>query len=59
MLAPSAHFAEAFRLFDAANREDPTLETGDDGQPTPKELLYAQRMTAWFGSASMMVTLSP
>ncbi|MGI4733571.1 MAG: DUF4202 domain-containing protein [Janthinobacterium lividum] len=39
-------FTEAIRLFDAANQEDPNLETSDDGQPTPKELLYAQRMTA-------------
>jgi hypothetical protein len=41
-----AQFAEAIRLFDAANSEDPNLETGDDGQPIAKELLYAQRMTA-------------
>jgi hypothetical protein len=46
MPTPDAHFAEAIRLFDAANREDPNLETGDDGQPIAKELLYAQRMTA-------------
>jgi hypothetical protein len=39
------HFAEAIRLFDAANSEDPNLEPGTDGQPVPKELLYAQRMT--------------
>jgi hypothetical protein len=38
--------AEAFRLFDAANAEDPTLEPDDDGQPVPKEILYARRMTA-------------
>ena len=46
MLANSTHFAEAIRLFDAANSEDPNLETGDDGQPIAKELLYAHRMTA-------------
>jgi hypothetical protein len=46
MLANPTHFAEAIRLFDAANSEDPNLETGDDGQPIAKELLYAQRMTA-------------
>ena len=42
----NARLAEAFRLFDAANAEDPTLEPGDDGQPVPKEVLYAQRMSA-------------
>ncbi len=42
----SARFAEAFRLFDAANSEDPTRETDAHGQPIAKELLYAQRMTA-------------
>lgn len=46
MSLPTPQFIEAFRLFDAANSEDPNFETGDDGQPTPKELLYAQRMTA-------------
>jgi len=39
-------FTEACRLFDAANSEDPNLEPGPGGQPVPKELLYAQRMTA-------------
>jgi hypothetical protein len=42
----TARFTEAFRLFDAANSEDPNQEPGPDGQPVPKELLYAQRMTA-------------
>jgi hypothetical protein len=42
----TARFAEAFRLFDAANSEDPNRETDDHGQPIAKELLYAQRMTA-------------
>jgi hypothetical protein len=42
----TARFVEAFRLFDAANAEDPNLEPGPDGQLVPKELLYAQRMTA-------------
>lgn len=46
MSSPDAHLAEAFRLFDAANSEDPTLEPGPDGKPVPKELLYAHRMTA-------------
>jgi len=36
----------AFHLFDAANREDPNLETDANGQPIAKEVLYAQRMTA-------------
>ena len=42
----TARFAEAIRLFDAANSEDPNLEPGPDSQLVPKELLYAQRMTA-------------
>jgi hypothetical protein len=42
----TARFAEAFRLFDAANSEDPNREIDDHGQPIAKELLYAQRMTA-------------
>jgi hypothetical protein len=42
----NARFTEAIRLFDAANSEDPNLEPGPDGQPVPKELLYAQRMSA-------------
>ncbi|NML67509.1 DUF4202 domain-containing protein [Hymenobacter sp. RP-2-7] len=46
MLANPARFAEACRLFDAANADDPTLELDDHGQPVPKELLYAQRMSA-------------
>ena len=41
-----ARLPEAFRLFDAANAEDPTLEPGADGQPVPKEVLYARRMSA-------------
>ncbi|TVT41772.1 DUF4202 domain-containing protein [Hymenobacter setariae] len=46
MLANPDQFAEAIRLFDAANSEDPNLENSDDGRPIAKELLYAQRMTA-------------
>ena len=46
MLADPARFAEACRLFDAANAEDPTLEPDDHGRPVPKELLYAERMSA-------------
>lgn len=38
--------AEAFRLFDAANGEDPTLEPDEMGALVPKEVLYARRMSA-------------
>ncbi|WP_305019020.1 DUF4202 domain-containing protein [Hymenobacter cheonanensis] len=40
------HLAEAFRLFDAANSEDPNLEPNEAGELVPKEVLYAQRMSA-------------
>ena len=46
MTSDTPRLAEAFRLFDAANAEDPTREPGDDGQPVPKEVLYARRMSA-------------
>jgi hypothetical protein len=46
MLLPTTRFTDACRLFDVANSEDPNLEPGPDGQPVPKELLYAQRMSA-------------
>ena len=36
---------EAFRRFDEANAEDPNSELVN-GQPLPKELVYAQRMSA-------------
>jgi hypothetical protein len=36
---------EAFRQFDEANAEDPNTEMVD-GKPLPKELIYAQRMSA-------------
>jgi hypothetical protein len=39
-------YTEAVRRFDAANAEDPHCEVVD-GASHPKELLYAQRMTAW------------
>ena len=45
----SSRFAEACRLFDAANAEDPTLELDEQGWPVPKELLYAQRMSTCLG----------
>jgi hypothetical protein len=41
--------ATAFRLFDAANGEDPNLEPDETGQLVPKEVLYAQRMSACLG----------
>lgn len=46
MSTPSARFIEVIRLFDAANSADPNLEPDGDGQLVPKELLYAQRMSA-------------
>ena len=36
----------AFRLFDAANSDDPNLEPDETGQLVPKEVLYARRMSA-------------
>ncbi len=38
------HFDKAIALIDAANREDPNLETSD-GKEWPKELLYSHRMS--------------
>ncbi|TMM56685.1 DUF4202 domain-containing protein [Maribacter algarum] len=43
-MATSDKLQRAFQLFDAANQEDPHTETFQ-GQPYPKELLYAKRMT--------------
>lgn len=42
----SDHFKEAIARFDAANAADPNKEMFE-GKEYPKELLYAQRMTAW------------
>ncbi len=42
----SSHFKEAITRFDAANAADPNQEIFE-GKEYPKELLYAQRMTAW------------
>jgi hypothetical protein len=42
----SVHFKEAIARFDQANAEDPN-NTVFEGKEYPKELLYAQRMTAW------------
>ncbi|MEX2303372.1 MAG: DUF4202 domain-containing protein [Bryobacterales bacterium] len=40
----SQRFRAAIERFDAANAEDPNVET-HAGKPYPKELLYSQRMT--------------
>lgn len=42
----SGRFREAMARFDAANAADPNREMFE-GREYPKELLYAQRMTAW------------
>lgn len=42
----SASFAEAIRRFDEENAHDPNLEMVN-GFPQPRELIYAQRLTAW------------
>ena len=46
MIADPKRFETAIARLDAANAEDPNVETVD-GVAHPKELLYAQRMTAW------------
>jgi hypothetical protein len=46
MLVDSERFTEAMRRFDEANSEDPNREVVD-AVSYPKELLYAQRLTAW------------
>lgn len=45
MIRDSQRFERAIALFDAANGEDPRQDTGPDGKPCPRELLYSQRMT--------------
>ncbi len=45
-IADPARFAEALRRFDAENSRDPNIEIAN-GNPHPKELLYAQRLTVW------------
>ena len=45
MTTGNERFARATAAFDAANREDPNRETVD-GHVRPKELLYAERLTA-------------
>ena len=46
MTADSSRLNRAIARFDAANAEDPHRENFE-GADCPKELLYAQRMTAW------------
>ncbi|MBM3225029.1 MAG: DUF4202 domain-containing protein, partial [Candidatus Tectomicrobia bacterium] len=46
MSTDQERFHAAISRFDAANAEDPSTETFQ-GQEYPKELLYAQRMSAW------------
>lgn len=46
MIPNQTRFDQAIARFDAANAEDPNIEQ-IDGRDIPKELLYAQRMTAW------------
>ena len=46
MIADPKRLRTAIARLDAANAEDPNVETVD-GVAYPKELLYAQRMTAW------------
>lgn len=45
MIKDAGKFRSAIQLMDDANRADPNQETWE-GQTYPKELLYAQRMTA-------------
>ncbi len=47
-IADSARFARAIEAFDAANAEDPQLITVD-GQGRPRELVQAERLSAWVG----------
>ncbi len=44
--AASARFVAAIRQFDAANAQDPNAEFVN-GQPQPRELVYAQWLTDW------------
>lgn len=45
MIVDQARFDQAIASFDALNKQDPNLEVSD-GAEYPKELLYAQRMSA-------------
>jgi hypothetical protein len=44
-MTPDPRFDRAIALIDAANAADPRHEPGPDGNPWPRELLYAHRMT--------------
>ena len=44
-IADNERFTRAIARFDAANGEDPNRDSVD-GRPLPKELLYAERLTA-------------
>jgi len=61
VISDKARFDQAFAKFDAANAEDPNKEVFE-GKEYPKEVLYAQRMTAmqqWFApDASEAVQLA-
>ena len=46
-------YERAVALIDAANAEDPRMDTDPDGKPVPRELLYGQRM------AEMIVRFTP
>ncbi len=46
MIADRSRFAAAIAAFDEANGEDPNVVV-HGGTTTPKELLYARRMTRW------------
>lgn len=46
MMSDADRFETAVARFDAANAADPNSEMFE-GRPYPKELLYAQRMSAW------------
>ncbi len=39
-------FKRTLAAFDAANRQDPRLDYDEEGNPVPKELLYAWRMSS-------------
>lgn len=45
-VSDAARFQRAIELFDQANAADPNVET-IDGEPQPRELLYARRLYNW------------
>lgn len=44
-MSDTNRFEHALALFDAANAEDPRQDLDTDGQPVPRELLYARRLS--------------